>query len=181
MQGEDKFFKDIYKKYGIEESWIKFDTGCQFAGEDVLDCIDKHANKFFSFPVKDKVKVFDPKDIIGEGYPEPKDLLRRLKIRQANVDMDFSLSALDLVDSASLPAFAMEEAVKNMDKIVEKAKQIKEAERNEFILNFIRGLLFFIPFVGSAVGSVGMTSLRSMLSLVGAAGEAGLLVLRHHR
>jgi hypothetical protein len=70
----------------------------------------------------------------------------------------------------------MEEAVKNMDKIVEKAGEIKEAERKELILNFISGLLFFVPFVGSAVGSVGLSSLRSILSLIGAAGETGLLV-----
>jgi hypothetical protein len=66
----------------------------------------------------------------------------------------------------------MEEAVKNMDEIVEKAGDIKEAERKELILNFISGLLFFVPFVGS----VGLSSLRSILSLIGAVGETGLLV-----
>jgi hypothetical protein len=70
----------------------------------------------------------------------------------------------------------MEEAVRDMDKIVDKAAEIEEAERKESILNFISGLLFFIPFVGSAIGSVGVSSLRSILSLIGAAGETGLLV-----
>ncbi|KAI6778523.1 uncharacterized protein J7T54_005047 [Emericellopsis cladophorae] len=183
MQEEDKFFKDIYDEYGIEEGWIKFDTvrvntpqGCQYGGENIRDCIERRSNKFFDFPVKDKVDVFDPKDIIGEGYPEARDLLRRLKIQQDNMEYDFGLTALDLVDSASLPAFSMEEAVKNMDKIVEKAKEIKEAARKEFILNFISGLLFFIPFIGGAIGGVGMGALRSMLTLIGTVGEAGLLV-----
>lgn len=183
MQDEDRFFKDIFDDYGIEKSWIKFGTvrvntpnGCQYAGEDVLDCIDKRSNKFFNFPIKNKVEVFDPKDIIGEGYDESEDLVLRLKIMQANMEYDFGLSALDLVDSSSIPAFTIDEAVKSMDKIVKKAEEIKEAQRKEFILNFISGLLFFIPFIGGAVGGIGMGSLRSILSLIGTVGEAGLLV-----
>jgi hypothetical protein len=183
MQEKDKFFKDIYDEYGIEKSWIKFDTvpvnipeGCQYAGEDIKDCIEKRTNRFYNFPVMDKVDVFNPKDIIGKGYPQAQDLLRRLKIKLANIEYDFGLSALDLADSTSLPAFAMEEAVKNMDKIVDQAEKIIEAERKAMILNFVSGLLFWIPFVGGAIGGAGMGALRGVLSLIGSAGEAGLLV-----
>ncbi|KAH7317094.1 putative glycosyl hydrolase, family 18 [Stachybotrys elegans] len=183
MKDKDKFFKDIYQEHGIEKGWIDFATirvntphGCQFDKEGIQTCIDKTAKKFFNFPVAGKVSVFNPKDIIGKGYPEALDLLRRLKIMLANIEYDFGLSARDLVDSSSLPAFSMEEAVNNMDKIVEKAGEIEEARRKEFILNFISGLLFWIPFVGGAVGGAGMGTLRSMLSLIGTVGEAGLLV-----
>lgn len=56
MQDEDKSFKDIYDEYGIEKGWIKVGTvrvntpeGCQWAEEDINDCIDRRANKFFNF------------------------------------------------------------------------------------------------------------------------------------
>lgn len=63
-----------------------------------------------------------------------------------------------------------------MEKLVEQADDIKKAEREAFILNFIPGLLFFIPTLGSAAGAVGMGALRDILSLIGTVGEAGLLV-----
>jgi hypothetical protein len=82
MQEEDKFFKDIYDEYGIEKDWIKFSTirvntpeGCQWSGEDINDCIDRYSNKFFNFPTKGSVDVFNLKDIIGNDYPEAQDLL----------------------------------------------------------------------------------------------------------
>jgi hypothetical protein len=82
----------------------------------------------------------------------------------------------DLVDAASIPAYSAVEAVEAMEKIAEKADELKKKEREEMILNFIMGILFFIPVAGSAAGAAGLTAVRSMLRLIGAAGEAGMLV-----
>ena len=92
--------------------------------------------------------------------------MRQLKIQQAHIEYDSGLSARDLADSTSLPAFAIGEAVKNINKIMNKADEIKKADRKESILNFISSLLFFIPFIGGAVGGIGMGSLRAILTLI---------------
>lgn len=63
-----------------------------------------------------------------------------------------------------------------MEKIVEKADDIKKQEREEFILNFITGLLFFIPIAGEAAGAAGLVAARSLLRLIGAAGDAGMMI-----
>jgi len=47
----------------------------------------------------------------------------------------------DLVDAIALPAFSSVEAVESMEKIVSKANEIKKAEREEMIMNFIMGIL----------------------------------------
>jgi hypothetical protein len=87
---------------------------------------------------------------------------------------DDQMAESDMVDSTSLPAYSTEEAVAAMEKIVKKADEIKKAEREEFILNFIMGLLFFIPFVGEA--AAGLTAIRSIARLIGTVGDAALTV-----
>jgi hypothetical protein len=82
----------------------------------------------------------------------------------------------DIVDATSLPSFSAVEAVESMEKIVAQADDIKKKEREEMILNFIMGLLFFIPVAGEAAGAAGLTAARSLLRLIGAAGDAGMLV-----
>ncbi|GFF93568.1 killer toxin subunits alpha/beta [Aspergillus udagawae] len=183
LQDSEGFWKDIGAEYGIEESWAKFGrryvragNGCQYAGEDVKDCIDKQISGFYNYPMKDTVKVYNPKDLIGDSYGKTEDLLNRLKIVRDNADYDELMQWSALVDAGSLPALTIQTAVESMDKIVKTAKDISKKEREEFIVNFLTGLLFFIPFVGEAAGATGLTAVRSMLRLAGAAGETGLLV-----
>jgi hypothetical protein len=125
--------------------------------------------------------VFDPIDLIGQGYDESKDLLDRLKVFQADDfdETDMWIDAvtwLDMADAAAMPALVMEQAIASMDKVVETAKEITKAQRMASIFNFIGSLLFFIPVIGGAVSGVAMAPLRAILSLIGTVGEAGLLV-----
>jgi len=53
---------------------------------------------------------------------------------------------------------------------------MKKKERQEMILNFVMGILFFIPVAGEAAGAAGLTAIRSMLRLIGTVGDAGMLV-----
>ncbi|KAH7143395.1 glycoside hydrolase family 18 protein [Dactylonectria macrodidyma] len=183
LQDPEGFWQDIGEEYGIDELWIKFGrrhmrttNGCQFSGEDIEDCIDKYDIFYYNYPIRDKVEVPNPKELVGEPYDESKNLLSRLKIMKDNTDYDELLDWADVLDAGSLPALTMQAAVESMDKIVETAKEIEKKLREEFIVNFIRGLLFFIPVAGQALGSIGMSSLRSLLLLAGATGEAGLMV-----
>ncbi|RYP14424.1 hypothetical protein DL765_006367 [Monosporascus sp. GIB2] len=183
LTDSEGFWKDIGGEWGVEESWIKFgrrlmriNNGCQFAGEKVNECMDRQNNHFYNYPLVDKVEVYNPKKIIGDSLPKAMEMLNRFKIITQFGDWDDLMQLSDLVDATSLPAFSTDEAVISMEKIVEKAGEIEKKERENFILNFITGLLFFIPFVGQAAGAAGMTAVRSLLSLIGTAGEAGILV-----
>ncbi|KAK2797393.1 hypothetical protein FQN50_009194 [Emmonsiellopsis sp. PD_5] len=181
LEDSSGFWKDLLDEYGIQKSWVKMgreqarlSNGCQYAGENVQECMDRQNFWYYNYPVRDEVKVDNPKDLIGDSYPKTKDLLQRLKVVSNNADYDL-MQWSDLVDASSMPALTVNTAVANMDEIVDTAKEIEKRERESFILNFITGLLFFIPVIGEAVGA-GLTGVRSMLSLLGAAGEAGLLL-----
>ncbi|KAI8722844.1 Chitinase [Fusarium sp. LHS14.1] len=176
------FWHDLAKEYGIDKSWVKFgdkhvrtNNGCQYAGEDIEECIKKNDNWWYNYPLKGNFQVPNPKKLIGESYDESKDLLSRLKIMRDNAEYDEFMQWPDLLDAGSLPALTMEAAVASMDTVIETAKEIKKAEREEMILGFVTGFLFFIPVVGEGIAA-GMSSLRSILLLTGVAGEAGLMV-----
>lgn len=183
LKDSDGFYKTIAKDYGVETDWIAFgDTdvrvsnGCQYAGKNIKDCQRKQDDWFWNYPeAADDIDVFNPKDVIGKSYDKSKDLLARLKLLKAIGDLDSQLKWEDLVDAASLPALTMAEAVSSMEKVVEQAKKIAKAEREEMIANFIGGILFFIPIVGEAAAAASMTAIRTALQMVEAAGEAGLM------
>ncbi|KAI9374613.1 hypothetical protein BJX61DRAFT_540623 [Aspergillus egyptiacus] len=179
------FYQAIYEEYGIEESWVKFDRrkvttsqNCNWAGEDTLECQDRYDNFFHNYPTRnnENFEVYNPKDLIGESYEKARDLLRRFRAVRDFTLYDELMPWSDLVDAGSLPALAFQAAVKGMDSIVGAADEIEEQLREQTILGFVTGLLFFIPFVGEAVGAAGLLSARTLLRLAGAAGETGLLV-----
>ncbi|RFU78376.1 glycosyl hydrolase family 18 [Trichoderma arundinaceum] len=182
LEDSDAFYKTISDEYGIDESWIAFgdvdvrvSNGCQYAGDDIKECQKQLDKWFWNYPIAGDVKVFNPKDIIGESYDKSKDLLRRLRIMRAVGNYDDYMQWSDLVDAAALPSLSMQVAVESMQAVAKAAEEIKKAEREQMILSFITGVLFFIPFVGDAVGAAGMTAVRTTLELLGAAGDAGLL------
>lgn len=179
------FFKDILETWGIAEEWIKFDkrqmslaNGCQFAGKDVNDCIAWNSIFFHNFPTmdSDKVKIDNPKDIISKALPDAQGLLDRYRDMKTFAEFENDIEMSDLTDAGSLPAFAVDEAVVQMEKIVEEAKEIEKRQREEFILNMIMGFLFFIPFIGPTGGGVIAAGVRSLIRLIGVAGDVGMAV-----
>lgn len=185
LTDREGFFKDIFETWGIEEEWIKFDkrqmslaNGCQYAGEDVNDCIAWNSIFFHDFPTmnRDTVKISNPKDLIVKALPDSKGLLDKYRDMKTFAEFEDDIEMSDLTDAGSLPAFSIEEAVVQMEKIVEEANEIEKRQREEFILNMIMGLLFFIPFVGPTGGGVIATGVRTLIRLIGAAGEIGMTV-----
>jgi hypothetical protein len=183
FKDENGFYNDLSETWGIDKEWIKMgkrlmriNNGCQYAGENVQNCIQWNNNYFKNYPLMDgdKVKIYNPKDIIGDSLPKAQDMLYRFQDMSLAGIWDDQIAESDMVDSTSLPAYSTEEAVAAMEKIVKKADEIKKAEREEFILNFIMGLLFFIPFVGEA--AAGLTAIRSIARLIGTVGDAALTV-----
>lgn len=185
LNDRNGFFKDILETWGIEEEWIRFDkrqislaNGCQYAGRDVNDCIAWNSIFFHDFPTmnRDKTKMHNPKDIIVKALPGTQELLERYRDMKTFAEFEDDIEMSDLTDAGSLPAFAVEEAVAQVEKIVEEAKEIEKKRREEFILNMIMGFLFFIPFIGPTGGGAIATGVRTLLRLIEVGAEVGLAV-----
>ncbi|KAK1966080.1 glycoside hydrolase [Colletotrichum sublineola] len=185
LNDREGFFKDILETWGIEEGWITFDkrrmslaNGCQNAGKDVKDCIAQNSIFFHDFPTMDssKTKINNPKDIIVKALPDAKGLLERYRDMKTFAEFESDIEMSDLVDAGSLPAFAVDQAVGEMDKIVKEANEIEKKRREEFILSMIMSLLFFIPFLGPTGGGAVAVGVRTLLRLVEVGAEVGLAV-----
>ncbi|KAJ5056167.1 hypothetical protein J3E72DRAFT_200340 [Bipolaris maydis] len=184
FKDEEGFWKDLGETWGIEKSWVSFgrrrvrhSNGCQYAGEEVNECIDKLPDWWYDYPrPSDNIEIYNPKKVIGDSYDIAKETLDRFKTMSIAGRYDEQTQMADLVDAVSIPVYSAVEAIEAMEKIVEKANELEKKEREEMILNFIMGILFFIPVAGNAAGSLGLTAVRSMLRLIGTAGEAGLVV-----
>jgi hypothetical protein len=149
------FFNDFSDIWGIDESWLTFgkrrirvNNGCQGEQKDVAACQARNNNYFYDYPLATKIQIYNPKKVIGDAYPTATDLLRRFKIVAAFSAWDEDTQLVDSVDATSIPAFTLQEAVESMQKITEKADEIKKQEREQLTLDFISGLLFFIPYCG---------------------------------
>jgi hypothetical protein len=92
-----------------------------------------------------------------------------------NKDADnYAVSRTDIVDSGSLPALMLQYAITNMNKIIETANEILEAERKEMILSFVTAFLMFIPIAGEVVGAAGGTLLRTLINVAGELGNVAV-------
>ncbi|CAG5181777.1 uncharacterized protein ALTATR162_LOCUS9829 [Alternaria atra] len=185
LNDSDSFFKDLADAWGIEESWISFrprlmhitPNGCQGVEkpEDLKPCLLRTNQYFWNYPgPKEDIEIYNPKDIVGDSYSKANEMLDSFQYMQEFGDYDEEMLLSDLVDATSIPAFAIQEAIESMKQIIDKANDIEKKEREEFILNFITSLLFFIPVVGEAAGAAGLTAARSLLRLIGTAGDAAL-------
>ncbi|EMD87312.1 hypothetical protein COCC4DRAFT_134534 [Bipolaris maydis ATCC 48331] len=177
LKDENSFYNNLSETWGIDKEWITMgkrlmliNNGCQYAGENAQNCIQWNNNYFKNYPMMngDKVNTYNPKDIVGDSYLKAQDMLYRFQEMSIAGIWDEQITESDLVDSISLPAFSTQEAISAMEKIVQKA------EREEIILNFIMGLLFFIPFVGEA--AAGLTAVRTIARLIGTVGDAAFTI-----
>ncbi|KAI0803704.1 glycoside hydrolase family 18 protein [Xylaria sp. FL0064] len=182
LKNSDGFYLAITKDYGVEKDWIKlgdvdvkFSNGCQYSGTMVKECMQMKDDWFRNYPIPaDKIEVFNPKDVVSKSYDNFQDLLFRIQLLNEIGDLDLQLSTQDVADASSLPALTIASAVDSMDKVVEQAKEIEKIGREQFIANFLGGILFFIPFVGEALGPT-LAAVRAALSIAEVAGEAALL------
>ena len=177
------FYEDMSKTWGIEKSWIIFDrrlmrpnNGCQYGGQNMDDCNAKKHNWWYNYPKGgEKVEIYNPKKAVGDSYSKAKDMLNRFKIVNEFSYYDELLQVSDVVDATSLPAFTTVEAVESMVKIVETVKKIEKQKREAFILNFLMGLLFWIPMVGELVGPE-LAAIGNMLRLIGVVGDTAMTI-----
>jgi hypothetical protein len=133
-------------------------------------------NFVYNYPLSsDNINIYNPKDVIESSNGKSNDLLERIKIMAFASQYDEELTDTDMVDSTALPTYSIEQGVTAMQSIIDQANEIEKKEREEMILNFVTGFLFWIPLVGEEVGA-GLAAMRSVLRLIGAVGDAALLI-----
>lgn len=186
ITNEANFYSELSDKYGILKDWISLGdymvhlaNGCQFAGDQVNECIKKQSTFWHNYPNinYDKLSVPNPKDVISGAYDKTKGLLDTSTIAKRFAPYDFGGARnSDMVDALSVPAMFMSEAVGNMKQVVETANKIIEAERKAMIADFITGFFMLIPFVGEAAGALGGATLRSIILMAGELGNVGYTV-----
>ncbi|KAK8070332.1 glycoside hydrolase family 55 protein [Apiospora phragmitis] len=185
LTNADRFYSEISDKFGISRDWltfgdhmVKLSNGCQYAGEDVNDCIKRTSKYWHGYPqLKDDFQVPNPKDVVSKAYDNSAGLVARARSAQRFAAYEMGHTGhSDLVDSMAVPALSMAEAVANMRSIVQQADKIEEAERKEFISNFITGMFMLIPVAGEAAAAVGGTALRAIIEMAGELANIGVTV-----
>ncbi|KAL2862689.1 uncharacterized protein BJX67DRAFT_292234 [Aspergillus lucknowensis] len=175
---EDKFYVDLYENTGIDEEFIVWDDVHHWECAPTDDhCADRDWD--YNFPVTEgysKEDVLNPKDLVSEARknlttlaPDIGDVLDQMKDRKYYGDAD------ELVDAVSIPILMVQQAVDNMEEVVDAAEEIEEQERKAIILAFLSAILLVVPFVGEVVGAVAsMATIGRIIALAGAAGNAAM-------
>lgn len=186
LTNPDAFYSQISDQFGIARDWITFGdymvhlaNGCQYAGDQVNECIKAQSTYWHNFPIinYDKLVIPNPKDIISGTYDKTKTLLDRATIAKDFSAYDFGGNRnSDLVDSMAMPSLLMSEAVGNMKVVVDTANKIIEAERKAEIADFISAIFMLVPFVGEAAGAIGGAAMRSIILMAGELGNVGYTI-----
>lgn len=105
------------------------------------------------------------------GLPNLKETVDRARENLTAVDSEFFARKLDValdqwrespeyaVQVLSGPVFPLSDAIASMKEAMRISEEIEEAEKKIIILTILSGMLFLIPSIGAAVGSVGRTGI----------------------
>lgn len=172
LSDEDGFYNDVSTSYGIDKEWVTFGNRVSnYASGCWSDKCDE--NMYWTgYPMRaPNVDIQDPKDAIADGIVMLRNLHEDLADAALAAANDLYPDDLaDVVDAATIPVLMAREAVDAMKQVVEEAEDIEEQQRKQMILNFVLGILMFIPAAGEAIGAVGLTTLARVITLIGDVG-----------
>ncbi|KAH8892724.1 glycoside hydrolase, partial [Thozetella sp. PMI_491] len=177
----DNFFADIYSATGISEENIKFTDVSNSPGDECLhgweECHWHNWDMGIAVPDHyEKDDVLNPKDTASKAHDNLKDAPSQVTDVLGQIKQDkYGGSAEDVVDAISIPLFMLEEALENMDQVVEVADEIDEAKRKAIIFAFLSALLFFIPIAGEIAGAIaGVAAIARIAALIGTLGDVAM-------
>jgi hypothetical protein len=113
---------------------------------------------------------------VSKAYSNLKDLLPQLSncLDQINSDT-FSGDPDDLVDALALPIFMIDDALGNMDQIVQVADEIDKEKQMAIIFAFLTAIFIFVPMAGEVAGTIGaLAGIARIASLLGVLGNTAL-------
>jgi len=173
----ESFFAAMGDEYGIVQDWMKLDqivvtatAGCASTGEVTDDCFTYWTN--YPMSAAD-ITVPNPKDGIALALDNFQ-ILRDALSEAYNNSMLFLLPDDDAeaIESVFLLVLMSVQAVASMQKVVEKAEDIEDAEKKELILGFLMGVLLLVPGVGTATEAIGLATLGRIIAIAGGVGNA---------
>ena len=181
---QDKFFREIGDEFGIQRDWIEFGdrmaysgNGCQYAGNDVQECIRKSATWWHGYPLLKNITVPNPRDIVSKSYDRSRALAESAAQAQRFAAYDLGVTGRsDLVDALSLPALMLAEAIETMKHVVEVADKVLEEERKADIANFITAIFMLIPVAGEVAAAVGGAAMRAIIDMAGELANVGMTI-----
>ena len=158
---------DVYQNYGCILN--QQDDG----GKNLIQC-QKDTDVFWrGYPqIKRDFPLDDPSQVIKTAYDKTKDLLKETDVQMDMASLYCGGSWADVANTLAFPAMSMSAAVTSMQDIVKVANQKIEEDRQEGIAAIIGAVLFFVPFVGEALGTT-LALLRTILNLAGAFADIG--------
>ncbi|SPO00349.1 related to chitinase [Cephalotrichum gorgonifer] len=181
---EKKKYEDELWDFGIDPEWVEFGVyrdvfTCDRQSGGTGMCWDTTQTNN-GFPRgKDNIEISDPKDIVDKARNNFDNLDDEFFATEWDISMDqWDGSPEDAVQVLSAPVFMLSDAIINMKEVKEMGDKIDKENEKNLILTILSGVLFLIPFVGAAVGSLGRAgaNIARMLSAIEAGGAAGLSI-----
>jgi hypothetical protein len=180
---DEEGFTEALLKEGIERSWVKWGEY-----EEVYDCdlsplptgCMRVVYMHRGFPRRaDDIEIPDPKEIVDrarDNMPVLEDTFKEMFIDVASNSWEGSYA--DAIDVLATSVFMLEDAVTQMTEVKEVGEDWKETKQKELAFKILEGILFVVPFLGAAIGSLGRAgaALARMLMTVDIAGAAGLTI-----
>lgn len=130
LTDESKFQSTISSDYGISSDWFTLSSrlaflsnGCQYAGEDVEECIKETGIYWEGYPVVGTIEIANPKDVISKSYDNSLGLYNRAFVAQTFGDFQIGMTThSEMVDALSVAPMTLAEAVSAMQNVVTVAK-----------------------------------------------------------
>ncbi|KAH8894676.1 glycoside hydrolase, partial [Thozetella sp. PMI_491] len=176
---EEQFYADIYAATSIDRDNLKIADVMNGAWDcnDFDSCHWEHWDMGIVVPNGyDKDDVLNPKDTATAAHDNLVDVPSQLTTIIGQIKGGtYEGSADDLVDTLAIPLAMLEEALANMDLVVDIADEIEEEKRKAIILAFLSAILFFIPMVGEVASALGAAAaIARIAALLGEIGNAAL-------
>lgn len=175
-------FEDALGEAGLSSAWISYGDR-----EEWPECFDPDGNcpfnygkRFHNYPVMaDDYEVENPKVILEKAFNDGGPLVSSLLAAKADLyTFLYDGNDADLVEVLSVGVWMAMDSVSTMKEVKEVAEKIDAENKKKLILLILESVLFAIPFLGPAIGTLGRTGtlIARMVYLLDTVGNSALSV-----
>jgi hypothetical protein len=184
LDDSEPFWDELEKKTGIQKAWVYMkDAEDRYKrmpyANDKPGINQPFQQTFRNFPkLKDKYDVPNPRDVLAAALPKASRLQLMIGITRLEVKIAAYPSDMDIVDtiqSYSIPAFLLSQAVANMDQVVTIGAEAQKKKKIELILTVLGAVFAIVPFIGE-IGALaaGLTTLARIMGTMGVVSNTAL-------
>jgi hypothetical protein len=178
---EDRFWTELFEEYGILKDWVNMVDWPRYVGKGCAtmdtECRQRTSVYSYKFPWYNSADIPNPKEAVAESYDNIKYMYDRAVQAQEIAQRDlYFASYSQLVDTISMPALMMAEAVESMEVFASQGEEIEQSRKKAMILSFITAALMIIPLAGRIAGAVGGVAMRGILGVIGETAMVALTI-----